>query len=356
LTDAVPDADLPWLVSEFERRAREVLEEGPLSYYASGAGAELTLADNVAAWHRLRLAPRMLVGVAERDLSTTVLGRTLPHPLVVAPMAFQRLAHPDGEPALARAAAATGATFTLSTLATASQAEVAEAAPGAPRWFQLYVFRDRGATDALVQSAAEHGFEALVVTVDLPVLGLRESDVALGYMLPLELPVPTVEAAHGRPATIAETAALIDPGLTWDDVERLADGPLPVIVKGVLRPDDARRAIDHGARAIVVSNHGGRQLDTTLASAEALPPIAEEVGGEVDLLVDGGIRRGTDVLKAVALGARAVMVGRPVLWGLACGGEDGARRVLELLIDDVDRTLALAGTPVLSRVDRDVLA
>jgi isopentenyl diphosphate isomerase/L-lactate dehydrogenase-like FMN-dependent dehydrogenase len=352
----VSSAELPWLVSEFERRAREVLEAGPLSYYASGAGAELTLAENVAAWQRLRLAPRMLVGVEQRDLSTTLLGRRRPHPLIVAPMAYQRLAHADGEPAHARAAASTRTPFTLSTFATASQEEVAAAAPDATRWFQLYVFRDRGLSDGLVQAAAEHGYEAIVVTVDLPVLGLREADIALGYMLPLELPVPTVEAAAGARTTIAETTMLIDPGLTWADVERLADGPLPVVVKGVLRPDDARRAIDHGAAAIVVSNHGGRQLDTVLPTAEALPPIVEEVGGEVDLIVDGGIRRGIDVFKAIALGARAVMVGRPSLWGLACGGEEGAARVLQLLIDDLDRTLALMGTPVLSRVDRDALA
>ena len=219
----------------------------------------------------------MLVGVAERDMSTTVLGRALPHPLVTAPMAYMKLAHPDGEIGLARAAAATGTTFTLATLATTSQADLAAGAGEGPRWFQLYVFRDRGVTRALVEGAVEHGFEALVVTVDLPVIGLREADVALGETLPPDLPIPAVDAAGASARTVAETTDLVDPALTWDDIEELADGPLPVIVKGILRPDDARRAIDHGAAAIVVSNHGGRQLDTTLPTAEALP--ADRGGG-----------------------------------------------------------------------------
>jgi isopentenyl diphosphate isomerase/L-lactate dehydrogenase-like FMN-dependent dehydrogenase len=321
--------ELPPVLAEFETRARELLAPGPLSYYASGAGAQITLRENVEAWEGLRLAPRMLVGVAERDLSTTLLGRTLPHPLITAPMAYMRLAHPDGELGLLRASAATETTFTLATLATASQDEVAVEAPDAPRWFQLYVFRDRGISRALVQGAAEHGFEALVVTVDLPVIGLREADVALGETLPLDLPIPALDAAgRSEPVTIAESVSLVDPSLTWEDVEELADGPLPVIVKGILRPDDARLAVEHGAAAVVVSNHGGRQLDTTLTTAGALAPIVEEVGGEVDVLVDGGIRRGTDVVKAIALGARGVLVGRPLLWGLALGGEEGARRVL----------------------------
>jgi isopentenyl diphosphate isomerase/L-lactate dehydrogenase-like FMN-dependent dehydrogenase len=349
--------ELPPVLAEFEARARDLLAPGPLSYYASGAGAQITLRENPEAWERLRLAPRMLVGVAERDLSTTLLGRRLPHPLITAPMAYMRLAHPDGELGMVRAAAATGTTFTLATLATAGQEEVAAEAGGAPRWFQLYVFRDRGISRALVDGASEHGFEALMVTVDLPVIGLREADVALGETLPLDLAIPALDAAgRNEPVTIAESTALVDPSLTWDDIEELADGPLPVIVKGILRPDDARRAIEHGASAVVVSNHGGRQLDTTLTTAEALPPIVEEVSGEIDVLVDGGIRRGTDVVKAIAVGARAVLVGRPLLWGLAVGGEEGARRVLELLLEDLDRSLALVGSPRLSELGPDFLA
>ena len=345
--------DLPQVLGAFEARAREVLQPGPLAYYASGAGGEVTLRDNVAAWERIRLAPRMLTGVGTRDLSTTLLGRTRPHPLVVAPMAYQRLAHPEGEQATNRAAAERGAVFTLSTLATAAPRDLG----AGTRWFQVYVFRDRGVTEELVAQAVDAGFEALVLTVDLPVLGMREADHQLGWTLPEDVGIPSIDAAgRDRRMTVADTAALLDPDLGWDDVEELADGPLPVLVKGVLRPDDARRALDHGAAGVVVSNHGGRQLDTALATADALPAVADEIAGEADLLVDGGIRRGTDVLKALALGAGGVMVGRPVLWGLACGGQAGAERVLELLIADLDRSLALAGVPVAADLDRDVLA
>jgi isopentenyl diphosphate isomerase/L-lactate dehydrogenase-like FMN-dependent dehydrogenase len=346
--------DLPRVLGAFEARARERLEPGPLAYYASGAGAEVTLRDNVAAWERLRLAPRMLVGVGERDLSTTVLGRRRPHPLVVAPMAYQRLAHPGGEGATCAAAAAHDAIFTLSTLATTAPRELT----GGTRWFQVYVFRDRGVTRALVEQAAEAGFEALVLTVDLPVLGLREADHQLGWHLPADIGIPSVDATGSdrRAMTIADTAALLDADLRWEDLAELAAGPLPVLVKGVLRPDDARRAVEHGAAGVIVSNHGGRQLDTVLATADALPAVVQEVGSETDVLVDGGIRRGTDVLKALALGARAVMVGRPVLWGLACGGQAGAERVLELLLADLDRSLALAGTPVAGEIPPDLIA
>lgn len=350
--------DLPPLLAGFEEAARERLEPGPLSYYTSGAGAEITLRENVAAWERLRLAPRMLVGVGSRDLSTQLLGRTRPHPLVTAPMAFMRLADADAELALARAAVETESVFTLATLANTSQEALAAAAPpDAARWFQVYVFRDRGVTDALIEAAAGHGFEALVLTVDLPVVGLRETDVTLGYTLPSDIPVPALDAIEaGAGQTLADTLAVIDPDLRWADLERLAAGPLPVIVKGILRPDDARRAIECGAAAVVVSNHGGRQLDTVLPTADALRPVVEEVDGEVDVLVDGGIRRGTDVVKAMALGARGVMIGRPLVWGLAAAGEAGARRVLELLLEDLDRSLALVGSPELAALDESFLA
>ena len=299
----------------------------------------------------------MLVGVAERDLSTSVLGRRRAHPLVTAPMAFQKLAHADGELALARAAAATDTPLTLATLANTAHEELSAALPEAARWFQLYVFRDRGVTDAMVESAVGHGFEAVVLTVDLPVAGLRESDVSLGWTLPPDMRVPALEAARGpTELTFADALGAVEPALDWSDLEQLAEGPLPVIVKGILRPDDAERAIEHGAAAIVVSNHGGRQLDTVLPTAEALAPIVDLVEGRVDVLVDGGIRRGTDVVKAIALGASAVLVGRPLLWGLAAGGEAGARRVLELLLEDIDRSLALLGVPELSAVDADALA
>lgn len=289
----------------------------------------------------------MLVDVSQRDPSTTVLGVRRPHPVFVAPTAYHRLAHPDGEQATARGAADAGAVFCLSSLATAGPADVAAAVPGGTRWFQLYVFRDRGVSRELLRGAVENGYEAIVITADLPVLGIRERDVRSQYAIPDALAAPSVGAMGHRGAfSMLEIGELIDPSLTWVDVEEFArECDLPVVVKGVLTPEDARLAAEHGAAGVVVSNHGGRQLDTVAAGASALPAVAEAVGDRLDVLVDGGIRRGTDVLKALALGARAVMVGRPVLWGLAVDGAEGARTVLDLLVAEFDVALALAGVP-----------
>ncbi len=344
-------------LADYERAASEVMEAGALGYYVGGAGDEITLRDNLASWRRLAIRPRMLVGVGQRDPGVTLLGVRRPHPVIVAPMAFQRLAHPEGETGTARAAAATGTVMCLSTLATTSPAEMAQGAPDCTRWFQLYVFADRGVSRELVAQATEHGYEALVVTVDLPIMGRRERDLRSG----VRSPVDAVASARATGATgamsPAEFAGLIDPNLSWSDIERFAgESELPVIVKGVLTPEDARRAVEHGARAVVVSNHGGRQLDTVLSGADTLVPIADAVGGEIDVLVDGGIRRGTDVLKALALGARAVMLGRPALWGLAVGGADGVRRVLEILLSEFDAALALAGAPRAEELDRSFVA
>jgi isopentenyl diphosphate isomerase/L-lactate dehydrogenase-like FMN-dependent dehydrogenase len=341
-------------LADYERAAEGRMELGPHGYYAGGAGDEITMADNVAAWRRLAIRPRMLVGVGQRDPSVTVLGRRLAHPLIVAPMAFQALAHPDGEVATARGAAAANAIYCLSTLATTSVAALAQAVPDAPRWFQLYVFADRGVSRELVAQAVEHGYEALVVTVDLPVLGVRERDLRSGVLAStVEMVASAVAAGAEGVMTPADFAALVDPNLNWGDIERFAaDSPLPVVVKGVLTAEDARLAAEHGARGVVVSNHGGRQLDTVLSGADALAAIVDAVGDQLDVLVDGGIRRGADVLKALALGARAVMVGRPLLWGLATDGPDGARRVLEILLGELDVALALAGAPRASELDR----
>ena len=339
--------ELPLTIGDFEARAAELLDSGPHGYYAGGACDELTLRANVEAWQRITIRPRVLVDVSERDLGVTVLGRRRPHPVFVAPTAYHGLAHPDGEPGTARAAAAADALFCLSSLATAGPAEVAEAAPSGQRWLQLYVFRDRGVSDELVRAAAAHGYEAIVVTVDLPVLGTRERDVRSQYAIPDAVTAPSIGAMGHRGAfSMRDIGELIDPSLTWVDIEALVSrSELPVLVKGVLTPEDARLAAEHGVAGVVVSNHGGRQLDTVPSGADALPAIAGAVGDRVDVLVDGGIRRGTDVLKALALGAKAVMVGRPVLWGLAVGGEAGARTVLDLLVAEFDVALALAGVP-----------
>ena len=340
-------------LAEYERAAAASMAPGAHGYAVGGAGDEITLNDNVAAWRRLAIRPRMLVGVGARDPGVELLGAARPHPLIIAPMAFQRMAHREGEIAMARAAAATGTIMCLSTLATASAPELAEAVPEAPRWFQLYVFADRGVSRDLMARAVDHGYEALVVTIDLPVMGVRERDLRAGRQTTAaELVASAVAAGVKGAMSPREFAALVDPELTWDDIERFtADSPLPVILKGILTPEDALLASEHGARALVVSNHGGRQLDTVLSGADALPPIVEAVGDRLEVLVDGGIRRGTDVVKALALGARSVMVGRPALWGLAVDGAAGAQRVLEILLSEFDAALALSGARSAREID-----
>jgi isopentenyl diphosphate isomerase/L-lactate dehydrogenase-like FMN-dependent dehydrogenase len=336
----------PLNVEDFERLAAERLDAGALGYFAGGAQDEVTLADNLAALRRWRLRPRVLVDVSEVSTATSLLGRPLSMPVLVAPVALQRVVHPDGELAAARAAAAVGTFFCLSTFGTASAAEVAAAAPGGTHWLQVYVFRDRGLTDALVDAAIDAGFSALVVTVDAPLAGRRERDVRSGFRLPPSLTVPAIAEAtgSGERIDVADLLDRVDGSLTWADVERLAArSPVPVLVKGVLTAEDARLACDHGLAGVVVSNHGGRQLDGVNATIDALPEVVEAIAGRIEVLMDGGIRRGGDVLRALALGARAVLAGRAPLWGLAAGGEAGARRVLELLGEEIARDLALLG-------------
>jgi isopentenyl diphosphate isomerase/L-lactate dehydrogenase-like FMN-dependent dehydrogenase len=336
----------PLNVLDYARLAEEALEPGAFGYFAGGAGDERALAENAAAFARLRLRPRVLVDVGEATAATTVLRTPVSMPLLVAPTAIQRMAHPDGECGTARAAAAAGTIMCLSTLATATPAEVAEAAPGAPRWFQLYVFRDRGMTSHLVAQAVDAGFSAIVLTVDAPRLGRRERDLRTGFRIPPEIVVPSfAEAAGGwQGATPLEILSLIDPALSWRDLEQLVEeSPVPVVVKGIQTAEDAALACEHGAAALVVSNHGGRQLDDVAATIDLLPEVVEAVAGRIEVLLDGGVRRGGDVVKALALGADAVLAGRAVLWGLAAGGEDGARRVLELLHDEIELALVLCG-------------
>jgi 4-hydroxymandelate oxidase len=335
----------PVCVADFERLAESRLEPGAFGFYAGGSDDERALYANLTAWEHLRLRPRVLVDVSEVTTATTALGTPVSMPLLVAPTAFQRLAHPDGEPAMARAAAAAGTLMCLSTMATATPEEVSAAAPGAPRWFQLYLFRDRSIMRALVEQAAEHGYGAIMLTVDAPRLGRRERDLRNGFRVPAEITVPSL-AAFGRweGATPLETLAAVDSSLTWTSLEELRSlSSLPLVVKGIQTAEDAELACANGVDAIVVSNHGGRQLDAVAPTAELLPEIVDAVAGRIEIYVDGGIRRGSDVVKALALGARAVLVGRAPLWGLACDGEAGARRVLELLRDETELALALCG-------------
>jgi isopentenyl diphosphate isomerase/L-lactate dehydrogenase-like FMN-dependent dehydrogenase len=335
----------PLNVADWEALAAERLDEGVYGYFAGGAGDERTLADNVEAWARWQLRPRMLVDVGEVSTATTVLGKAVTAPIVVAPTAFQRLAHPEGETAMARAAASAGTIMCLSTLATSTPEEVAEAAPGATRWFQVYVYRQREVTWSFVERALSAGFSALLLTVDVPVFGRRERDVRTGFAVPEAVPVPSMAAAADAAwSGMAPQDILVDPTVSWRDLEELCGRyDVPVLVKGVLGPEDARLALEHGAAGVVVSNHGGRQLDGVPSTADVLEEVVEAVAGRGEVLVDGGIRRGTDVLRALALGARAVLVGRAPLWGLAAAGEAGAREVLEHLGAEVESGLALLG-------------
>ena len=349
-------------VNDYEAAARARLPRSVFDYYAGGAQDELTLAENRAAWQRLKLYYRVLAGVGECDLATSVLGRPVSMPILVGPTAFQKMACDAGEIATARAARRAGTLYVLSSLSTTPM-EAVFAAAASPRWFQLYVYRDRALTRELIERAEAAGAEALMFTVDSPILGRRERDVRNSFRLPPGLSVANAFGAgkgafpevpgSGLAAYVAEH---FDPTLSWAHLERIcAATSLPVVVKGVCRADDARRALEHGVRAVAVSNHGGRQLDTAPATAEILAPIAEAVDGRCEVYVDGGIRRGSDVLKALALGARAVFLGRPVLWGLAAGGEEGAAAVLELLRGELSEAMALAGCTGIADIARGLL-
>jgi isopentenyl diphosphate isomerase/L-lactate dehydrogenase-like FMN-dependent dehydrogenase len=336
-----------WInVADAEREGYELLEQGPRDYFAGGAGDEVTLRENVAAWGHWRLRPRVLTDVRAVSTSAEVLGKPVAAPVLVAPVAYQRMAHTEAERGMAAGAAAAGTVMCLSTLSTTRPAEVAAAAPGGRHWFQLYAFKDAGVTRALMDEAIDAGFEAILVTADAPPGGNRERDRRNRFTLPRELGTPSLTAATGgeRALTIEQTFALMNHALTWADVEDLAsECSIPVFVKGLLTAEDAELALAHGAAGVVVSNHGGRQLDRSLATADALPEVAEAVEGRATLLVDGGVRRGIDVATALALGADAVLVGRPALWGLAAGGREGVAAVLGLLRAELELTLGLCG-------------
>jgi 4-hydroxymandelate oxidase len=349
-------------VADYARAARGRLAREAFDYFEGGAGDELTLHENAASWQRLKLYYRVLASVGPRDLSMTLLGQKVSMPIGIAPTAFHKLACEAGEVATAKAARSAGVLFVLSSLSnTAMEAVFAEAA--SPRWFQLYVYKDREITRALVQRAEAAGAEAIVLTVDAPGLGTRERDARNRFQLPAGLSVenlcslgkgtfPQVEGS----GLAAYVAANFKSDLGLEDLEWLCNTTsLPVVVKGVCRADDARRIAEHGGKALVVSNHGGRQLDTAPATAEVLPGIADAAGDLCEIYVDGGIGRGSDVVKALALGARAVLVGRPILWGLAVAGEEGAAQILEILRRELDEAMLLCGCTRLSDIDKTLL-
>jgi isopentenyl diphosphate isomerase/L-lactate dehydrogenase-like FMN-dependent dehydrogenase len=328
----------PLNVWDYERLAGERVEPGAYGYFSGGANDEVTLRDNVEAFRCRQLRPRVLVDVAEPSTVTSVLGTEVALPVLIAPTATQSLAHPDAEIGMARAAAAAGTIMCLSTFSSSEPADVV--ATGATCWYQLYVPRDEGRAHEVVVRARELGFRALVLTADVPVLGRRERDFRTGFTILNDLDRDTAAGAS-RPQRFSD---VISASVTWADIERFAAlAELPVVVKGVLTAEDAHLACEHGAAALVVSNHGGRQLDGVAATIDALPEVVEAVDGRIEVLMDGGIRRGTDVVKALALGARAVLAGRAPLWGLAADGEAGARHVLELLQAEVELALQLVG-------------
>lgn len=350
-------------LQDFEDAARSKLDAMALGYYASGADDEVTLHDNREAYNRIKLHYHTLVDVSACDLTTKVLGTDISMPVIVAPTAFHRLAHKDGELATVRAAGSAATIMVLSTLSNTNVEDVVANAT-APVWFQLYVYRDRDATLALVERVRDAGCAALVLTVDAPVLGQRERDVRNHFRLPAGMRVTNMSGlglgdlpdAQQQSGLAAYFASLIDPSLTWKDIDWLRSaGGLPIIIKGIVRADDARMALEHGVDGIVVSNHGGRQLDTAPATIDVLAGIADAVGGKVEVFLDGGVRRGTDIVKALALGARAVLVGRPILWGLVVDGESGVARVLEMLRVELGRAMALCGCPDVASVNRGLV-
>lgn len=354
----------PVNLDEYEPIARERMEPSAFDFIAGGAEDEITLADNRAAFQRLRLLPRFLTGVSEIDLTTEVLGQQLAMPVILAPVALQKLAHPDGEAAAARAAAGAGILQIVSTVSSLSLEDIAAASDG-PKWFQLYCYDKRDVTRRLVERAEAAGYKAIVMTVDVPRLGRRERDMRNLLSFPQDAGPGNFDDEAGLSSVPDEQRGsalamywntLIHDSLSWDDVDWVRSlTKLPVLLKGILHPEDAKTALEHGIAGIVVSNHGGRQLDGSPAGIDALPAIVEAVNGRVPVLVDGGVRRGTDVIKALALGASAVLIGRPYVWGLTHNGSAGAAAVLALLRNELDIAMALLGVDDVKKLDRRVI-
>lgn len=351
-------------IEDYEKHALEHLTPSIRDYYKGGAGEEYSAKWNREAFKNYRIRPRFLRNVSERDISTTVLGYKVSMPLGVAPTAMQRMAHPDGECANARAAQAAGTIFTLSTIATSSIEEVAEAAPKGIKWLQLYVYTDRNITLNLIRRAERAGFKALVLTIDAPIFGDRRADLRNKFSLPNHLRFANFQGDLSKRINSTKTGsglneyvtALFDTSLSWDDVKWLKRiTTLPVILKGILTVEDACLAVENGADAIIVSNHGARQIDSVPATIEVLPEISKAVGDKIEIYMDGGVMQGIDVFKALALGAKMVFIGRPMLWGLAYNGEKGAYEILELMRKEIDSAFALTGCKSVKDITRDMV-
>jgi lactate 2-monooxygenase len=363
-----PEHPVGW--AELEQAAAEALAPEPRGYLFGGASTEDTMRANLAAFRRRRIVPRMLRDVSQRDLEREILGTRMPAPVMVAPVGVQSIVHPEGELATVRAAASLGVPFVASTASSFTLEQIAEAAGDAPRWFQLYWPRGDELAASLVRRAEAAGYGAVVVTLDTWLLGWRPRDLQLAYLPFLQgigianyLADPVFRAALAAPpeedpqAAVAHFVGVFaNPGVTWDDLAFLRSATrLPILLKGILHPDDARRAVEHGVDGLIVSNHGGRQVDGAIAALDALPAVAQATGGELPVLMDSGVRSGADGLKALALGARAVLLGRPIMWGLALDGEDGVRRVLRAFLAELDLALALSGHCAPDELGPDVL-
>jgi lactate 2-monooxygenase len=358
---------LPISIEDWEQRARAVLPDGPFDYICGGSGAEETLTANRTAFQRWAIVPRMLRDVSDRTMSITLLGHHLNTPILLAPIGMQGIAHPEGELATARAAAAFGVPFIVSTVSTYSLEQIAETMGDAPRWFQLYWSNDREVSASMVRRAEAAGYSAIVLTVDTIMLGWKRRDFRNGYS-PLKEgkglanyindPVFCSRLPVVNEETVVQEILrnIYHPALSWEDIHFLRQQTsLPILVKGILHPEDAKLAVEHGVDGIIVSNHGGRQLDGAISSLDALPPIAEVVGGRIPLLLDSGIRTGADIIKALALGADAVLIGRPFLYGLAVAGEKGVARVIDTLISELDVSLALSGSRSVRDLNHGIL-
>ncbi|HTA33235.1 MAG TPA: lactate 2-monooxygenase [Solirubrobacteraceae bacterium] len=361
---------LPTAVAELEARAREQLSPEAFGYVAGGAGAELTMRANLEAFERWRIVPRMLRDVSERDLATNVLGTALPAPVLLAPVGVQSIVHPDAELAVGRAAAALGLPAILSTAASNTLEDVAAAMGQASRWYQLYWPRDRELAASFVARAADAGYSAIVVTLDTWLLGWRPRDLQNGYLPFLKgegvanyFSDPVFRAALERPPEEDPAPAIghwayqfANPSVTWADLAWLREQTdLPIVLKGIIHADDARQALDAGVDGVIVSNHGGRQVDGALGALDALPGVRDAVGEQFPVLFDSGIRTGADVFKALALGADAVCLGRPYIWGLALAGQAGVEQVLRCLLAELDLTLALSGHTEIAQLERSAL-
>jgi len=337
----------PVNISEYEALAQARIDPVAWDFYRGGSDDEVTLRTTRAAFERIRLRPRMLVDVNICDLHTSVLGIPVSMPVLIAPTAYHCFAHPEGECATAEAAGAAGTLMVASTTSNRSLEEIAKAASG-PLWFQLYTYGGFEGSEMLVKRAQAAGYCAIVLTVDLPRVGRRERDVRNNFSLPSHLQEGNFTAV----VPMGDKRSI----LTWDVIPWLRSiTSLPIVLKGILTAEDAQLAVEHGVDGIIVSNHGGRQLDTTFSSIEALPEVVEAVAGRCEVYMDGGIRRGTDILKALALGARAILVGRPILWGLAVNGSAGVRRILEMLREELELAMVLSGRPTIASIDRSLV-